>query len=62
MTIFRDQAKYGVNVGFPGPPSEKAALAVSKYIVVDTFARAVQSGDAKAAIDWGTEQLKRIYT
>jgi len=28
---------------------------------VDTFARAVQSADAKAAIDWGIEQLKRTY-
>ena len=33
----------------------------SKYIVVDVFARAVQSGDAKAAVDWGVEQLKRVY-
>ena len=62
MTIFRDQEEYGVNVGSPGPPREKAALAVAIYIVVDTFTRAVQSGDAKAAIDWGTAQLKRIYT
>jgi hypothetical protein len=28
---------------------------------VDTFAKAVQSGDAKAAIEWGAEQLKRTY-
>ncbi len=37
-------------------------LAVSKYIVVDTFARAVRTGEAKAAVEWGAEQLKRIYT
>jgi len=28
---------------------------------VDTFAKAVQSGDAKASIEWGAEQLKRAY-
>jgi len=50
-----------VDVGWPGPPNEKASLAWSKYIVVDTFAKAVQSGDAKAAIEWGAEQLKRTY-
>ena len=27
----------------------------------DVFARAVQSGDAKPAVDWGVEQLKRVY-
>ena len=54
MTIFRERAIYVVNVGYPGSPRRKAALAVAIYIFVDTFTRAVQSGDAKAAIDWGT--------
>ena len=61
MTPFRQEPKYGLNTGYAGPPNEKASLAWSKYIVVDTFARAVQSGDAKASIEWGAEQLKRIY-
>ena len=61
MTPFKEQPKYGLNTGYAGPPNEKAALAWSKYIVVDTFARAVQSGDAKAAIEWGVDQLKRVY-
>lgn len=61
MTPFKDEPKYGRNAGYAGPPNEKAALAWSKYIVVDTFAKAVQSGDAKSAIEWGAEQLKRTY-
>jgi len=61
MLPFREQPKYGVDVGWPGPPNEKASLAWSKYIVVDTFAKAVQGGDAKAAIEWGADQLKRAY-
>jgi len=61
MSPFRDEPKDGVNMGYAGPPNEKAALAASKYIVVDTFARAVQSGDAKGSVQWGAEQLKRIY-
>ena len=61
MSPFREQPKYGLNQGYAGPPNEKAALAWSKFIVVDTFAKAVQSGDAKASIEWGAEQLKRIY-
>jgi multiple sugar transport system substrate-binding protein len=61
MLPFREQPKYGVDVGWPGPPNEKASLAWSKYIIVDTFAKAVQGGDAKAAVEWGAEQLKRAY-
>jgi multiple sugar transport system substrate-binding protein len=61
MLPFREQPKYGVDVGWPGPPNEKASLAWSKYIIVDVFAKAVQSGDAKASVEWGAEQLKRAY-
>jgi multiple sugar transport system substrate-binding protein len=58
---FREQPKYGRDLGYAGPPDEKASLAASKYIIVDTFARAVQSGDAKASVEWGADQLKRAY-
>jgi len=61
MTPFKEQPKYGRNEGYAGPPNEKASLAWSKYIIVDTYARAIQSGDAKAAVEWGAEQLKRVY-
>jgi multiple sugar transport system substrate-binding protein len=62
IAVFRDEPKYGVPIGYPGPPNEKASMSWSKYIVVDVFARAVQSGDAKVAVDWGVEQLKRVYS
>ncbi len=61
ITVFREEGKYGLNAGYAGPPNEKAALAFSKYLVVDTFAKAIQSGDAKSAIEWGADQLKRVY-
>ena len=61
MTPFKEQPKYGRNEGYAGPPNEKASLAWSKYIIVDTYAKAIQSGDAKAAVEWGAEQLKRVY-
>jgi multiple sugar transport system substrate-binding protein len=61
MGAYRDQPKYGRLIGYAGEPNEKASLAWSKYIVVDTFAKAVQSEDAKASIEWGAEQLKRVY-
>jgi multiple sugar transport system substrate-binding protein len=61
MAPFRDQPKYGRDLGYAGPPNEKASMAYSKYIIVDTFAKAVQSGDAAGAVKWGAEQLQRIY-
>lgn len=61
MAPFRLSPKYGRDLGWAGPPNEKAALAFSKFIVVDTYAKAVQSKDAKSAIEWGAEQLKRVY-
>ena len=61
MAPFRDQPKYGRNQGYAGPGNENASLAWSKFIVVDTFAKAVQSGDADGAIKWGAEELKKIY-
>ncbi|MFH1083606.1 MAG: extracellular solute-binding protein [Pseudomonadota bacterium] len=61
MSVFRDQPKYGRDIGYAGPANEKASLVFSKYLIIDTFARAVQSGDEAAAIKWGAEQLQRIY-
>jgi multiple sugar transport system substrate-binding protein len=61
MTVCREQPKYARASGHAGPPNDKAAMVFSKYIIVDTFAKAVQTGDAKAAVEWGAEQLKRAY-
>jgi multiple sugar transport system substrate-binding protein len=36
MSVFRDQPKYGRDIGYAGPADRKASLAFSKYIVVDT--------------------------
>jgi multiple sugar transport system substrate-binding protein len=61
MSAYRDQPKYGRLQGYASEPSQKASLAWSKYLVVDTYAKAIQTGDANAAIAWGAEQLQRIY-
>jgi len=61
MASFRDEPKYGRAQGYAGEPNEKATLAWSKYIIVNTLAKAVQSGDAKESVEWGAEQLKRVY-
>jgi multiple sugar transport system substrate-binding protein len=49
------------NKGWVGPANLKAAQASSQYVIVNTFASAVQNGDAGAAIEEGAAMLKRIY-
>ncbi len=61
LAAFGREVNFGRIDGYAGPLNDKAALARSKYIIVDTFARAVQSGNAQDAINWGADQLKQIY-
>lgn len=58
---FARQSQFGRTMGYAGDPNDKATLSKSKYIVVDTFARAVTDGDAEAAIKWGADQLQQVY-
>jgi multiple sugar transport system substrate-binding protein len=47
--------------GSPGPYDARAALALSRYIVVDMFKRAVQGEAAEIAVAWAENELQRIY-
>ncbi len=61
LAPYLNLVNYGRNRGYAGPSDAKAALAYSKYIVIDTFARAVQDDDAQGAVEWGANELERIY-
>ena len=58
---FGRESQFGRSFGWAGDFNQKATLACSKYVVVDTFARAVPDGNAEGAIKRGAEQLKQIY-
>ncbi len=62
LAPYLEVVNYGRNKGYAGAADQKAALASSQYIVTDTFTRAIQTGDAEAAIMQGAEQLKRVYS
>jgi multiple sugar transport system substrate-binding protein len=62
MYAFSKEASIGRDQGWAGPPNAKSGLVFSKYIIVDTYARAIQSGDAAGAIKWGADQLEAIYS
>lgn len=47
--------------GWPTTPSKATAQSQVQYVIVDMFAKAVTSNDAKSAITDAEQKLKRIY-
>jgi multiple sugar transport system substrate-binding protein len=47
--------------GWPGPSSRKAAEVVSKYIITDMYAKAVQGMPAEDAVKWAHAELAKVY-
>ena len=46
--------------GWPGPWGRKAAEAVSKYVVTDMYAKAIQGMPAEDAVKWAHAELQKI--
>lgn len=62
MAPFRVAGQLGKVPGWPGPTSAKAAEVLSKYIVTDMYAKAVQGMPAEEAVKWCETELKKVYT
>jgi multiple sugar transport system substrate-binding protein len=58
---YLDVVNYGRNKGYAGPSNQEAARVNAQYIVSDTFAKAIESGDAAGAIEEGARLMERIY-
>jgi multiple sugar transport system substrate-binding protein len=58
---FKDLPIYGRVVGYAGPPDRKAAEVVSKYIIVDMYAKAIQGMSAEEAAKWAHGELTKVY-
>jgi multiple sugar transport system substrate-binding protein len=54
--------KFGRWPGWPGDPNKQSSEAVARFVVVDMFAKACQTGDAKSALAQAEQQLTAIYT
>ena len=52
---------YSRNKGYAGPANQKAAEVNARYVIVNMFAQAIQSGDAAGAVQQAEAQLQRIY-
>jgi multiple sugar transport system substrate-binding protein len=61
MKPFHDLPAKGRLNGFAGPPNRKAAEVVTKYIVVDMFAKAIQGMPAEEAAKWAHGEAVKAY-
>jgi multiple sugar transport system substrate-binding protein len=61
MLPFRAAARSAQFPGYAGPAGRRAAEAVSKYIVVDMYAKAVQGMPAEDAVKWAHDELAKVY-
>jgi ABC-type glycerol-3-phosphate transport system substrate-binding protein len=58
---FRDLPAFGRLAGFAGPPDRKSAEVISKYIIVDMYAKAIQGMPADEAAKWAHAECVKVY-
>jgi multiple sugar transport system substrate-binding protein len=61
MLPFRSAARTGRFAGYAGPSTQKAGEVVTKYIITDMYAKAVQGMPAEDAVKWAHDELVKIY-
>jgi multiple sugar transport system substrate-binding protein len=61
MAPFRTAAESGRVAGFAGPAGRAAAETISKFIIVDMYAKAVHGMPAEEAVKWAHSELVKIY-
>ena len=61
MAPFRTAAESGRFAGYAGPAGRAAAETISKFIIVDMYAKAAQGMAAEDAVKWAHGELTKIY-
>jgi len=62
MASFRTVGRGAHFPGYAGPADRRAAEVLSKYIIIDMYAKAVQGMPAEDAVKWATSEVAKIYT
>jgi len=62
MTPYKVAARLAQAPGYAGPPDAKAAEGLTKYIITDMYAKAVQGMPPEEAVKWAEAELKKVYT
>ena len=58
---FRTAPRGARMIGYAGRPTAKASEALTKYIITDMYAKAVQGTAPEDAVKWAETELKKIY-
>jgi multiple sugar transport system substrate-binding protein len=61
MAPFRTAAENSHLCGYPGPAGRAAAEVISKFIIVDMYAKAVQGMAPADSVKWAHDELTKIY-
>jgi multiple sugar transport system substrate-binding protein len=61
MAPYRVAPRLGRVYGYAGPAGPKAAEVLSKYVIVDMYAKAVQGMSAEDAVKWADGEVRKIY-
>jgi multiple sugar transport system substrate-binding protein len=61
MLPFREVGRGAQFPGYPGPADRNAAEVLSKYIIIDMYAKAVQGMPAEDAVKWAAGEVEKIH-
>jgi multiple sugar transport system substrate-binding protein len=61
MLPFRSAARAGRFPGYAGPADRDAAEVLSKYIITDMYAKAVQGMPAEESVKWADNEVRKIH-
>src|SRR4051812_29667187 len=61
MLPYKQAARTGRFAGYQGPSTRKAAEVVTKYIIIDMYAKAAQGMPAEDAVKWAEAELTKVY-
>jgi multiple sugar transport system substrate-binding protein len=61
MAPYRVAARLGLTPVHAGPANRKAAEVLTKYIITDMYAKAIQGMAPEAAVKWAHSEISKIY-
>jgi multiple sugar transport system substrate-binding protein len=61
LRLFRDVPPFGRLAGYAGPPNRQAAEVVTKYIITDMYAKALQGMPAEESVRWAEQEVRKIH-
>ena len=61
MAPYKVAGRLGLTPGYAGPANRKAAEVLTKYIITDMYAKAVQGMAPEAAVKWAHEEVNKVY-